>query len=178
MTKLLRITKSSNQSKKWDAIFMIDGKEKKVSFGASGYRDNTLINDKNSKFYFAFSKIFKSFLNHFWTFFNKFRVIVESFAQYLSNFQAILKPPRTMFEECLSFFEQSLRHYFANFNHLFLKCVPGRPTVSNMFKTSALDANSFDHFEIVWTTRPNILKMFETIGRRAQQFKTRFETLG
>lgn len=51
MKKLLRITKSSNQSKKWDAIFMIDGKEKKVSFGASGYRDNTLINDKNSKFY-------------------------------------------------------------------------------------------------------------------------------
>lgn len=49
--KLLRITKSSNQSKKWDAIFMVDGKEKKVSFGASGYRDYTLINDKNSKFY-------------------------------------------------------------------------------------------------------------------------------
>lgn len=51
MKKLLRITKSSNQSKKWDAIFMIDGKEKKVSFGANGYRDYTLINNKNSKFY-------------------------------------------------------------------------------------------------------------------------------
>ena len=51
MKKLLRITKSSNQSKKWDAIFMVDGKEKKVSFGANGYRDYTLINNKNSKFY-------------------------------------------------------------------------------------------------------------------------------
>ena len=49
--KLLRIVKSSNSAKKWDAFFMIDDKEKKVSFGASGYRDNTLINDKNSKFY-------------------------------------------------------------------------------------------------------------------------------
>ena len=49
--KLLRIVKSSNQSKKWDAIFMVDGKEKKVSFGQSGARDYTLINDKNSKFY-------------------------------------------------------------------------------------------------------------------------------
>ncbi len=49
--KLLRIVKSSNNSKKFDAIFMIDNKEKKVSFGASGYRDYTLINDKNSKFY-------------------------------------------------------------------------------------------------------------------------------
>ena len=49
--KLLRIVKSSNPSKKWDAIFMIDGKEKKVSFGQSGARDYTLINDKNSKFH-------------------------------------------------------------------------------------------------------------------------------
>ena len=49
--KLLRIVKSSNPSKKWDAVFMVEGKEKKVSFGASGYRDNTLINDKSSKFY-------------------------------------------------------------------------------------------------------------------------------
>tara|TARA_R110001606_G_scaffold374625_1_gene532530 strand:- start:8485 stop:8748 length:264 start_codon:yes stop_codon:yes gene_type:complete len=30
---------------------MVDDKEKKISFGASNYRDNTLINDKNSKFY-------------------------------------------------------------------------------------------------------------------------------
>ena len=50
-TKLLRIVPSSNKSKKYDAIFMVDDKEKKVSFGASGYRDYTLINNKNSKFY-------------------------------------------------------------------------------------------------------------------------------
>ena len=49
--KLLRITKSSNPSKKYDAIFIIDGKEKKVSFGASGYRDYTEVSNKNSKFY-------------------------------------------------------------------------------------------------------------------------------
>ena len=49
--KLLRIVPSSNKSKKYDAIFMIDDKEKKVSFGAKNYRDNTLINNKNSKFY-------------------------------------------------------------------------------------------------------------------------------
>ena len=50
-TKLLRIVPSTNKSKKYDAIFMVDDKEKKVSFGASGYRDYTLINNKNSKFY-------------------------------------------------------------------------------------------------------------------------------
>ncbi len=49
--KLLRIVKSSNSAKKYDAIFMVNEKEKKVGFGASGYRDYTLINDKNSKFY-------------------------------------------------------------------------------------------------------------------------------
>lgn len=49
--KLLRIVKSSNSAKKWDAIFMVDGKEKKVSFGASGYRDYTEVSDKSSKFY-------------------------------------------------------------------------------------------------------------------------------
>ena len=49
--KLVKIVPSSNKSKKYDAIFMVDDKEKKVSFGASGYRDYTLINNKNSKFY-------------------------------------------------------------------------------------------------------------------------------
>lgn len=49
--KLLRIMKSSNPIKKWEAIFMIDGKETKVSFGASGYRDYTEVSDKSSKFY-------------------------------------------------------------------------------------------------------------------------------
>tara|TARA_R110002167_G_scaffold276340_1_gene482320 strand:+ start:2842 stop:3171 length:330 start_codon:yes stop_codon:yes gene_type:complete len=49
--KLIRIVKSSNSAKKWTAIFMVDDKEKKVDFGASGYRDYTLINNKDSKFY-------------------------------------------------------------------------------------------------------------------------------
>lgn len=41
-----------NNKNKFQAIFELDnGKEKKVSFGAQGYRDFTLLNDKNSKFY-------------------------------------------------------------------------------------------------------------------------------
>lgn len=51
MKKLLRITKSSNSAKKFDAIFMVDGKEKKVSFGQNGARDYTEVSDKSSKFY-------------------------------------------------------------------------------------------------------------------------------
>ena len=52
MTKLLKIVKSSNPKKKFDAIFKLDsGKEKKVSFGAASMRDFTLISNKNSKFY-------------------------------------------------------------------------------------------------------------------------------
>jgi hypothetical protein len=43
MWKLKEIVPSEKPKKKWDAIFQ-DGKEKKiVSFGASGYRDFTLI---------------------------------------------------------------------------------------------------------------------------------------
>ena len=49
--KLLRVVPSNNKSKKWTAIFLIDGKEKRVSFGQNGARDFTLINDKTSKFY-------------------------------------------------------------------------------------------------------------------------------
>lgn len=38
--------------KKWRAVFKTDqGKEKTTDFGASGYRDFTLINNKTSKFY-------------------------------------------------------------------------------------------------------------------------------
>jgi hypothetical protein len=52
MVKLLKVIKSNNDKKKYDAYFLLDnGKEKIVSFGASGYRDYTLINDKTSKFY-------------------------------------------------------------------------------------------------------------------------------
>ena len=49
--RLMSVLPSNSKTKKYVATFMIDGKEKKVSFGAKGYRDNTLINDKNSKFY-------------------------------------------------------------------------------------------------------------------------------
>tara|TARA_R110000772_G_scaffold174114_1_gene286002 strand:- start:297 stop:602 length:306 start_codon:yes stop_codon:yes gene_type:complete len=43
--------KSSKPNKKWDAVFMIDGKEKIVSFGSAGMRDYTLVSNKLSKFY-------------------------------------------------------------------------------------------------------------------------------
>jgi len=50
--KLMKIIPSTRKGKKWTAYFkMPDGKEKVVSFGATGYRDFTLINDKSSKFY-------------------------------------------------------------------------------------------------------------------------------
>lgn len=52
--KLLRVVKSQNPKKKFDAIFLKDnGKEKRVGFGALGMRDFTLINDKKSKFYLS-----------------------------------------------------------------------------------------------------------------------------
>lgn len=50
--KLLKVEKLLNDAKKYEATFLLDnGKEKKTKFGATGYRDYTLINDKNSKFY-------------------------------------------------------------------------------------------------------------------------------
>ena len=52
MIKLIKIVKSQKPAKKYDAHFKLDnGKEKIVSFGSSGMRDYTLINDKNSEFY-------------------------------------------------------------------------------------------------------------------------------
>ncbi len=52
MVKLLKIIKSKKENKKYDAYFLLDnGKEKVVSFGQSGARDYTLINDKTSEFY-------------------------------------------------------------------------------------------------------------------------------
>tara|TARA_R110002012_G_scaffold15084_4_gene61021 strand:+ start:683 stop:1024 length:342 start_codon:yes stop_codon:yes gene_type:complete len=52
MVKLIKIVKSQKPAKKYDAYFKLDnGKEKIVSFGSSGMRDYTLINDKNSEFY-------------------------------------------------------------------------------------------------------------------------------
>ena len=50
--KLLKIIPSKRKDKKYVAYFKLDsGKEKAVHFGASGYRDFTLISDKTSKFY-------------------------------------------------------------------------------------------------------------------------------
>ena len=50
--KLLKIIPSKRKNKKYVAYFKLpDGKEKAVHFGASGYRDFTLISDKTSKFY-------------------------------------------------------------------------------------------------------------------------------
>lgn len=43
--KLIKVVKSSKKTKKYDAFFDIDGKEKKVSFGAAGYSDYTMNKD-------------------------------------------------------------------------------------------------------------------------------------
>ena len=90
--RLLRIVKSSNSAKKWDAFFMVDDKEKKISFGASNYRDNTLINDKNSKFYLkklvdrnvSFFISFSNALNCFISGFNSLSII------FLTNLLVVL----------------------------------------------------------------------------------------
>ena len=53
MFKLLSIKQSSKIGKKYDATFYDknSNKYKMFSFGAKNYRDYTLINNKNSKFY-------------------------------------------------------------------------------------------------------------------------------
>tara|TARA_R110000824_G_scaffold19062_1_gene74467 strand:- start:1833 stop:2165 length:333 start_codon:yes stop_codon:yes gene_type:complete len=52
MVKLLKVLPSKKAGKKYTAYFIMDdGKEKIVHFGATGYRDYILINDKNSKWY-------------------------------------------------------------------------------------------------------------------------------
>ena len=49
--RLLKIEKSKAKNKKFTAFFEVEGKEKRINFGDSRYRDFTLMNDKNSKFY-------------------------------------------------------------------------------------------------------------------------------
>lgn len=49
MIKLVKITTSTNPKKKYDAHFIVDNKEKVVSFGASGYSDFTLHKDVKRK---------------------------------------------------------------------------------------------------------------------------------
>ena len=43
--KLIDIRKSVNPSKKYDAILLVDNKEKIISFGANGYEDYTIHKD-------------------------------------------------------------------------------------------------------------------------------------
>ena len=47
--KLLEIVKAKNKNKKYTAIFEIDDKIKKISFGASGYQDYTLTKNKEKR---------------------------------------------------------------------------------------------------------------------------------
>ena len=49
MIKLIKVVKSSNPKKKFDAFFMIDGKEKKLDFGAAGMDDYTITKDKEQR---------------------------------------------------------------------------------------------------------------------------------
>lgn len=48
--KLIKVVKSSNDKKKYDAFFKDEkGKEKKVSFGAAGYEDYLIHKDKERR---------------------------------------------------------------------------------------------------------------------------------
>jgi len=49
MIKLIKVIKSSNPKKKFDAFFMIDGKEKKLDFGAAAMDDYTITKDKEQR---------------------------------------------------------------------------------------------------------------------------------
>ena len=46
---LTSIVASNSKTKKWTATFMLNGKEKKVSFGAKGYDDYTIKKDKEQR---------------------------------------------------------------------------------------------------------------------------------
>lgn len=47
--KLISVKPSDSKTKKYTATFMINGKEKKVSFGAKGYDDYTIKKDKEQR---------------------------------------------------------------------------------------------------------------------------------
>jgi len=49
--KLQSIKPSTSKGKKYTATFIKDGKTNSISFGASGYRDFTLLNKKGGQFY-------------------------------------------------------------------------------------------------------------------------------
>jgi hypothetical protein len=47
--KLIEIKPSTRKTKKYDAFFDINGKSKKVSFGAKGMNDYTITKDESAK---------------------------------------------------------------------------------------------------------------------------------
>jgi len=49
--KLVSIVPSDRKGKKFKAVFDLDGRSKTTHFGASGYRDFTLMSNPESKFY-------------------------------------------------------------------------------------------------------------------------------
>ena len=49
MIKLIKISKSKNNKKKFDAFFQIKDKFKKVSFGQAGANDYTITGDKEAR---------------------------------------------------------------------------------------------------------------------------------
>ena len=51
--KLIEIKPSTRKGKKLMAVFDVNGKTITTHFGADGFRDFTLINDKNSKYYLS-----------------------------------------------------------------------------------------------------------------------------
>ena len=51
--KLLSIKPSTRKDKKYQATFDVNGKQIVTHFGQKSYRDFTLINDKNSKYYIS-----------------------------------------------------------------------------------------------------------------------------
>ena len=44
--RLLRVVRSRNADKKWDAVFEVSGRVRTVGFGAAGYEDYTQHRDK------------------------------------------------------------------------------------------------------------------------------------
>lgn len=54
--ELVSLKPAKQSDKKYQVVLIIDGTEKKISFGAKGYRDFTLINKPSSKFYISDKK--------------------------------------------------------------------------------------------------------------------------
>jgi len=48
-TQFIRLEKSTNKNKRYDAYFKVDGKQKKVSFGSSKHENYTIHKDKERR---------------------------------------------------------------------------------------------------------------------------------